>query len=216
MWWEFTSEKASSSIVDIEFSEKSRYLIPRTCIKVWLLMMLRLLWTIRNSLMSIPNSRKSSADKVACGIREIARKRRFLICRRSWREMMLFCFPLRSKLYKEYWKPLKTSAKILHIMNICFAHFMSAVHKEYSLGENVSIRFSRKMSVCRKSNSWNNRLGSVVMLFPEMSINSSVDSKPARLAELISSKSQSLKYSSRMRESRNVPSFKSRNSIHIC
>lgn len=28
-----TSEKASSSIADIEFSEKSRYLIPRTCMK---------------------------------------------------------------------------------------------------------------------------------------------------------------------------------------
>ncbi|KYM99466.1 hypothetical protein ALC62_09813, partial [Cyphomyrmex costatus] len=26
-------------------------------------------------------------------------------------EIMLFCLPLRSKLYKEYWKPLKTSAK---------------------------------------------------------------------------------------------------------
>lgn len=27
---------------------------------------------------------------------------------------MLFCLPLRSKLYKEYWKPLKTSAESIY------------------------------------------------------------------------------------------------------
>lgn len=105
-----TSEKASSSIVDIEFSEKSRYLIPRTCMKAWLLMAFRLLFTIRSSLISIPYSIKLSGDNVDSGIREIERNRIFLICRRSWSDTTLFSFPLRSRLYKEYWKPLNTSA----------------------------------------------------------------------------------------------------------
>jgi len=61
--------------------------------------------------MSMPNSRKSSADRVACGIREMERERRFLIRRRSWREMTLLRLPLRSSLCKEYWKPLSTSSE---------------------------------------------------------------------------------------------------------
>ncbi|KYN35252.1 hypothetical protein ALC56_10427, partial [Trachymyrmex septentrionalis] len=45
-------------------------------------------------------------------------------------EIMLFCLPLRSKLYK-YWKPLKTSAKSTHREDhACFVH---QLQKKYAL-----------------------------------------------------------------------------------